>query len=206
MCKSQKLVCVTRILIGPQCDACHVGHTEIETQVPERAMATRSTPPSGSRAFRALAPKSFSRKSGPWLLIRAWRKLDVSSTGGRLANGATFWIEEKEEKESDWGGHLAVEITTRSSLRVPNFENGSSYKFSLMFDTKAIHIIWWPYNIIPVTVRLGSEPSMTYFCVLTINIDRENLQQRPKSHFSLQWRASRITLSPHVYKNSILSS
>ena len=43
---------------------------------------------------------------------------------------------------------------------------------------------------------------MTYFCVLTINIDRENLQQRPKSHFSLQWRASRITLSPHVYKNS----
>lgn len=52
---------------------------------PDRAMATRSTPPSGARAFRALAPNSFSRKSGPWLLIRACRKLAVSSTGGRLA-------------------------------------------------------------------------------------------------------------------------
>jgi len=59
---------------------------------PERAMATRSTPPRGSRALRALVPKSFSRKFGPWLASSACRKLAVSSTGGRLA----YWIKQKE--------------------------------------------------------------------------------------------------------------
>ena len=57
---------------------------------PERTMATFWTPPSFFMLFLARGPKRISRKLLPWLLSRDWRKLAVSSTGGRRA-GKVCW-------------------------------------------------------------------------------------------------------------------
>ena len=55
--------------------------------LPERAMATLSTPPSCLSRCLALEPNSFSRQFGPCDANKEFRKLVVSSTGGLLASG-----------------------------------------------------------------------------------------------------------------------
>lgn len=109
-------------------------------KLPERAMATFSTPPSGSRASLALLPNNFSRQLGPWDANSDWRKDAVSSTGGLLAvEGKRYFIDNLCIIPVMRCGFVICVGMTIYQLRyfLPNYQWNlaveSQYSFSLCF-------------------------------------------------------------------------